>query len=189
MPSSAARPISAASSERASIVPVGLAGLATSTPARSARQVRRHRLEPVLRPGGDPHRHEVERAQDVAVARIARLADRHPVAGVEQAGEGQDEPRRRPGGHHHPPRIEIDPVPVAIEPRDPRPELRQPERHGVAERPRLPSPAPAPPAPRPAPACRAGRPPCGSPSAPAASSAARRLHHVHHDEGIDLAPA
>ena len=102
------------------MVPVGLAGLATSTPARSGVEVAGRRLEAVLRPGGDADRLEVERAQDVAVARIAGLADRHLLAALEERGEGEDEGGRRAGGHHHPAGVEVDAVPVAVEPRDAR---------------------------------------------------------------------
>ena len=86
------------------MVPVGLAGLATSTPGEIRRQVARHRLEAVLGAGGDAHGLEVERAQDVAVARIAGLADRHLLAALEEAGEGEDEGRRGARRHHDPAR-------------------------------------------------------------------------------------
>ena len=98
------------------------------------RQVGGARLEAVLGAGGDADRHEVERLQDVAVGRIAGLADRHPVAALEEAGEGEDEAGRRAGGDDDAAGVEVDPVPVAVEPGDAGAQLGQPERHGVAER-------------------------------------------------------
>ena len=149
-------------------------------PSRSLR----HRLVAVLEPGLDADGLEIERLQDVAVARIAGIADRHPVAALEEAGEGEDERRRRARRHHHPARIEVDAVPVAVEPGDPRPQLREAERDGIAERPRRHRRG-------------EGRPRGGGRRRPRLADlhvddrpaprllGPRGLHHVHHNERID----
>ena len=87
-----------------------------------------------------------------------------------------------------PPGVEIEPVPVPVEPRDPRPERGKAERHGIAER-----------AGRHRPRHRlpryGGRRRAGladlhvDDRAPRRLRGPRRLHDVHHNEGIDLAPA
>ena len=71
------RAISSASACGVIMVPVGLAGLATSTPASGARACAARSMSPVIaqrvcRRGLDQHRLAAERGQDVAVRRIAR---------------------------------------------------------------------------------------------------------------------
>ncbi len=104
---------------------------------------------------------KVERRQDVAVGRIARRRDRDPVAGIEQAQEGEHEAGRRAGRHDHPLRGEA-------RPRKPRGSggrcaraagrCRAPRCSRCARR-RAPPWRPR--GRRAAPAPRAGRPPCG----------------------------
>ena len=48
----------------------------------------------------DLHRHQPERAQDVAIGRVAGRGERDPVTRIEGSEEGQVEARRRAGGDH-----------------------------------------------------------------------------------------
>ena len=122
------------------MVPVGLAGLATSTPASGFLRVRREQHvagdRPArLRRGLDQHRLAAERREDVAVRRIARRRDGDAVAGLEHRQERQDETRRRSGGddtrsganHRH--------RRSRVVPRDARAQRPDAERLGIAERP------------------------------------------------------
>ena len=167
MPASSAVAISAASASCVIIVPVGLAGLATSTPLSGACAVRRHqrlgRDRPARRRAGlDRTGIAAERREDVAVGRIAGHRDRDPVAGLEQAEKGEDEAARRAGGDDHPLGIDIEPIGfrvVAGDARAQRRDARAP-RYSRAARGRAPPRAAAHgawPARRPP----AGRPPCG----------------------------
>ena len=96
-------------------------------------------LEAILGAGLDLHGRERERAQDLAVGRVARRAEPHARARVEQRREGQHEARRGTRGDDHPGGVEVDAVPLAVVARDARAQRGQAERHGVAERPPPPS--------------------------------------------------
>ena len=119
MPSPSAAAISSASAVALIMVPVGLAGLATSTPcsgllrcaAISASAVSAWRLRSIRL---DQHRLAAERRQDVAIGWIAGHRDRHPVAGIEQRQERQDEAAGRAGGHDDTACIERQSVCLAI---------------------------------------------------------------------------
>ena len=140
MPASSAVRISAASASGRIMVPVGLAGLATRSPASfclrcsasTASGVTAQRVDVV---GLDQHRLAAERLEDVAIGRIAGIGDADAVAGLEHRKKSQDETRRRAGGDDHPRRIEIDIIGLAIMARDPRPQRADAERLGVAKRP------------------------------------------------------
>jgi hypothetical protein len=184
-PRARAASISAASAGRSSIVPVGFAGEATISPAIPSGRSSGRGLEAVLDPRGDAHGREAQRLQDLPVGRIARIAHRHPVARVEERREGQKERARGARRHDHPRGVEVHPVPVPVEPRDAGAERGQPERHGVAERVLPHRPASAARAPR---RGRAGLADLHVDDAGAGRlGRAGGLHHVHHDEGIDLA--
>ena len=93
------------------MVPVGLAGLATTTPGERLAAVlgdqRLGRQRPArLGVGVDQHRLAAERGEDVPVRRIAGIGERHPVARLEQRQKRQDETAGRAGGHHDARRIE-----------------------------------------------------------------------------------
>ena len=102
------RPSSSQASERLAIAsaliitPVGLAGLITNTPLsffvamRRAQALGRDRPA-VGRAGLDHHRLDAERLEDIAIGRIARRRDGHPVARVETGEEGENEARRGAG--------------------------------------------------------------------------------------------
>ena len=119
MPSASATAISCASASASIMVPVGLAGLATTTPASgflrcaaiSALAVSAQRVSAAV---VDQHRLAAERGEDVAVRRIAGIGQRHPVAGFEQRQERQDEAAGGAGGHHHPAGIERQIVGLAV---------------------------------------------------------------------------
>ncbi len=162
-----------------------VAGAGHHQPGKTVGQIARHRLEPVRRRGLDAHRGEAKRREDLAIGGIAGIAEPHPVATVEQGGESEDEGPRRAGGDHNAGRVEIDAIPVGIEPGDPGAQLRQAEGNGVAQRPGLHR------------ACQ--RRPRGGRRrgaglthfhvddvAPRRLGGPRRLHHVHHNEGINL---
>ena len=108
--------------------------LAAARDALAGGQVGGHQLQPVFRRRLDHLGHQPQRGQDMPVRRIARRADAHPVAAVEQRRERQQERPRRPGGDDHARRVQVDPVPVGVQPRDPRPQRRQPQRHGITHR-------------------------------------------------------
>jgi hypothetical protein len=136
--------------------------------------------------GVDQHRLAAERGEDMPVRRIARIGDRHPVAGLEHRKKRQNESRRRPRRHDHALRVHIEPVDIRIVPRDPCPQRGNAKRFGIAQRPgterrprrldrRL---------------RRAGR---GLADLHVNDTPARRLdpggrhHHVHHHEGRHVA--
>src|SRR5882757_8935373 len=100
MPSRSAAACKSRSACAVIMVPVGLAGLATSTPLSGARRCASMRVSGVM-----AKRVAAELLEDVPVGRIAGHRDRNPVAGLEQRQERQDEARRRSGGHNDPPWI------------------------------------------------------------------------------------
>ena len=121
------------------MVPVGLAGLATSTPASGFFACAARRLSPVMAKrvvgvGLDQHRLAAERRQDVAIRRIARIGDRHAVARLEHRQKRQDESGRRAGGHDHAVGAHRHAIGLGIVPRDARAQRRNAERLGVAQR-------------------------------------------------------
>ena len=165
-----------------------IAGRGHDQPAQiQSRQIRRHRLQAVRLPAGDPHRHQIQRLQDLAVRRITRLAQPDPVPAIKQRGERQQKRARRPRGHNDPRRIKLHPIPAPVEPGDPGPQRRQAQRHRIAQG-RV--------------QCRRHRGPCPG-RRPGSGLAdfhmndmtARsfggpcRLDHIHHNEGIHLAPS
>ena len=138
MPSASATAISRDSASASIIVPVGLAGLAITTPlsgvlrcaaisafADSAQRVSRRRF--------DQHRLAAKRGQDVPVGRIAGIGQRHAVARFEQRQKRQDEAAGRAGRHHDARGIEVETVGFPIMTRDARPQRRDAERLGIAD--------------------------------------------------------
>ena len=77
--------------------------------------------------GLDQHRLAPERLEDMAIGRIARHRDRHPVAGLEQGEEREDKPRRRSGCDDDPRRIDRYVVALMVMPRDARAQRRDAE--------------------------------------------------------------
>ena len=119
-------------------MPVGLAGLATSTPASGASRCASSTCSAVSaqRVSGadrDLHRDEAERLQDVAVGGIGGRGHGDAVARVEGAEEDQVEAAGGAGRHHHARRRELDAVGLAIVARDPLAERPDAERLGIAE--------------------------------------------------------
>ncbi len=103
MPSPSAASIRSASASRVIMVPVGLAGLATSTPASGVRAMRvaqhvgrdreaRRRVVSIMT-GSQP-----SALEDVAIRRIAGHRDGDAVARLEHRQEGENEAGRRAGG-------------------------------------------------------------------------------------------
>ena len=152
-----------------------------------ARHVARHGLQPRLHGRAEGHGRQPQRLQDMPVRRVAGQPQAHPRPGVEERREGQQERPRGAGRHHHPGGVEVDPVALAVMARDPGAEFRQAQGHGVAERPRG----------------HVRRQPLQGLGRRAGAGLAhfhvndmgarrlgspRPLHHVHHDEGIDVAP-
>ena len=100
------------------MVPVGLAGLATSTPLSGALRCAAISISGVIaqrvgRRGLDQHRLAAERREDMAIGRIARHRDRDAIARIEQREERQDESGRRAGGDDDARRIDLDGVVLA----------------------------------------------------------------------------
>ena len=91
-------------------------------------------LEPGVGAGSDLDDLAPERGEHVAVARVARPRDRHPVAHVERREERQQEAAARAGGHHDVVGGHVDPVAAAVVVGDRRPQLDDPDRRRVAER-------------------------------------------------------
>ena len=138
MPSASATAISRESASASIMVPVGLAGLATTTPCNGLRRCSAisdfaDKRPARLRRRLDEHRFAAERGQNVPIRRIAGIGQRHPVARLEQRQKRQDEAAGRPGGHHHARRIENEIVSVVVVTRDSRPQRRDAERLGVAD--------------------------------------------------------
>ena len=158
MPRRLASATSAASSARGTTAPVGLAGLANSSPrsffAHAPPPDARHEIGGLLQLDLDDV--EAERRHDVAIGRIAGRGDGDRVAGIEHRQKRQVEGGRRAGGDRNPLRRDIDPVMVAIVARrSPRAgPACQARRYSRCGR----SPAPSPPlhGPRPAPGRKAG---------------------------------
>ena len=150
-----------------------------------ARKIRRHRLQAVVKRGGQIDGCKVQRLEDLAVAGITRCPDAHTVPGIKERGKRQDESARRARGDDHTVRVQIDIVPLPVHPRDPLAQRRQPQCDGIAKRALLHRGG----------QCGAG--PFGRARAGLADLhmddvAALRLggggglHHIHHDKGIDL---
>ena len=123
MPASSAQWISSVNAAAVIMVPLGLAGEATTTPFSGlVRCVGKQRLagnRPTRRRACfDPHRLAAQRRQDVAVGRISGQRHRDAVSGLESGEECQNEAGRRAGSDDDPRRIDVDPVPFAISPRD-----------------------------------------------------------------------
>ena len=127
MPAPSAAWIRLVSASRDIMVPVGFAGLPTSTPFNGVCAMRRQQCLAGQRMPGfaccfDQHRLAAERGEDVAVRRIAGHGHRNAVAGLEHGKERQDERARRARGHHDPRRIDVAAVSIAVMPRDPFPQ-------------------------------------------------------------------
>src|SRR6188768_125128 len=95
MPSPSAAAMRSDNASAFIIVPVGLAGLATTTPA-SGFLMRRQELlagegPPRLRSGLDQHRLAAERLQNVAIRRVAGIGERDAVTGLEQGEKREKE--------------------------------------------------------------------------------------------------
>ena len=100
---------------------------------------RRHPARSIVRV--QQHRILAERGQDVPVAGIAGRRQGHLGTGVEQRQEGQHEAGRRAGRDHHALRLDRDPIPVRIVPRDALAQRGQTQGQRVAERLALEGPA------------------------------------------------
>ena len=87
--------------------------------------------------GFDQHRLTAERAQNMAVGRIAGIGQRHPVARLEHRQEGQDESARGAGSHHHAGGIERQIIGLRVVAGDSPAQRRYPERLGIADAPVL----------------------------------------------------
>ncbi len=148
------------------------------------RQILGAGLIAVLDPGGDADGLQGHGAQDLAIAGIARLTQGDAVAGIEKRREGKDEGAAGAGRDHHPRRVKIDPVPALVKRGDALAKLGQTQCHRIAQRlfqclrQRL---------------TRAfggrggGLAHLHMDDAPAGGlGLAGGLHHVHHDERIDL---
>ena len=121
------------------MVPVGLAGLATSTPASGFLAMRGAQAfagdgKAGRRVGLDQHRLAAERGEDVAIRRIAGIGDGDAVARLEHRQKRQDESGRRAGGHDHAVGAHRHAIGFRIVPRDARPQRRNAERLGIAQR-------------------------------------------------------
>ena len=96
MPALSAAWIRPVSASRDIMVPVGLAGLPTSTPfsgvlrCAASKRLAGQRMARVAR-RLDQHRLAAERGEDVAVRRIAGHGHRDAIAGLEHRKERQDE--------------------------------------------------------------------------------------------------
>ena len=107
----------AASSSGGITVPVGLAGLATTTPCTggsSAASICAVGWNRVSGPHGISTTSQPKADKDVAVAGVAGTGDGHPVADVEARKEREQESTARAGGDHHLARVDDDAVPVRI---------------------------------------------------------------------------
>ena len=138
MPSASATAIRRDSASASIMVPVGLAGLATTTPASgflrcSAISALADSAQRVSAGGLDQHRLAAERGEDVPVRRIAGIGQRHPVARLEQRKERQDEAARGAGGDHHARRVEREVVGLAVVAGDSRAQDWDAERLGIAD--------------------------------------------------------
>src|SRR5215470_9448238 len=109
MPSRSAAACKSPSACAVIMVPVGLAGLATSTPLSGARRCAATSVSGVI-----AKRVAAERLEDVPVGRIARDRDRHPVAGLEQRQECKDESRRGASRNDDPRRIDRHAIALVI---------------------------------------------------------------------------
>jgi hypothetical protein len=116
------------------MVPVGLAGLATTSPASgflrcsaiSALVDSAQRVSALvsISTGSQPN---------VPIRRITGIGQRHPLARLEQRQKRQHETAGRPRGHHHAHRIEREIVGVAVMTSDSRPQRGNAERLGIAD--------------------------------------------------------
>ena len=94
------------------IVPVGLAGLATTQAGERRLAMRRRAAlrgvsaQRVSGAGFDQHRLAAERRQDMPVRRIAGIGERDAIARLEQREKRQNEAAGRAGGHRDLRRIE-----------------------------------------------------------------------------------
>ena len=96
-------------------------------------QIGRHGLQAVLGPRGQAHGHQRQRAQDLAIAGIARLPQADPVPRIEQRREGQKEGPGRARRDDDAIGVQVDAIPSGIEPRDAMPQGWQAKRHGIAK--------------------------------------------------------
>ena len=150
-------------------------------------EIRRNRLQAVFGRGEQINRHQPQRPQNLPIRRVTRRADSHPIATVEQRRKGQQKSTRRARSDHHPLGVQIDIVPLAIKPCDPLPQRRQPKGHRIAQR-RVLHGA------RQSLRCALGGTGSGlayfhvDDVAACVFAAAGGLHHVHHNERIDLGP-
>ncbi len=160
------RATTASSRSGASIVPVGLFGLAISSafaPCSRAIAASVGRIDrpAVLRPACQKHRRQVQRQRDIEITGVAGSRQQDAIASVECGNERQQESGRRPRGDHDPLRRDRQAVVTPVVRGDAGTQLRQcraPANSRACRDAWRPRPLPAPP---PARACRAGRPPCG----------------------------
>ena len=93
----------------------------------------RVRLVMRVRPDLDQHRLQPERRQDVAIGRIARRRQRHPVPRLERREKCQLERRRRSGRDDDFAGIDRDPVLLPVMPGNRLAQRRDAERVGIAD--------------------------------------------------------
>ena len=121
------------------MVPVGLAGLATTRPLRPCCRVQLGDLldgglEPGLRAGRDLDHLAAQRGEHVAVAGVARPGHRDPVADLERREEREQEPAAAAGGHDDLVGVDVDAVRPLVVAGDRLAQLEDPDRGRVAER-------------------------------------------------------
>ncbi len=91
-------------------------------------------LKPVFRFGDNADRLQIKGFQDVAIAGIAGITDRHARASVKQRDKGQLKRCRGSGGNNNPRGRNLKPVPVLVKPGDPLPQIGAAKGHGIAHR-------------------------------------------------------
>ena len=117
MPSSRAVATSSSRSAAGMIAPVGLAGLAKSTPFSGFSACAAATCAAVRWPAAaslDLDHLDAERGKDVAVGGIAGRRHRDPVADIEHGEEGEVERRRGAGRHRDPLRRNLDAVVLVV---------------------------------------------------------------------------
>ena len=138
MPALSAAAIRPVSASRDIIVPVGLAGLPTSTPFSGVLLMGREqgfagqRVTGLAR-GLDQHRFAAERGQDMAIRRIAGNRHGDAVARLEHGEKAQDERARRSRRDHDPLGIHGAAVRLAVMPGDTRAERGNAQRRGIVD--------------------------------------------------------
>ena len=146
------------------------------------------RLEITFEPRLDIHGIDIERAQDLAIGRIARCREADPLARVKERDEGQHEGPRGPRRHHHPRRIEVESVAITVMAGNAAAQFRQAKADSIPQG--LGTHLCRQPVKRCTRCAGSGLAYFHMDDAPARSlGRAGGFHHVHHDEGINSTPA